>query len=96
MKQISAKELKRKIENEQIVVANVIDVRSTIERLMKKITGSTHIPMSKIVTTAGDRLDKSQTYYIVCASGVRSSASASELEKLGYKVVNVTGGMAQY
>ncbi len=96
MKQIKANELKKKIENNQVNVENVIDVRSTLERLMKKIKDSQHIPMHKVVSSANNKLNKETTYYIVCASGMRSSSVAKELDQLGYKVVNVTGGMSAY
>ncbi len=96
MKQIKANELRKKIENKQVEAKNVIDVRSTMERMMKKIKGSTHIPMHKVIALAESKLNKETTYYIICASGMRSSSVAKELDKLGYKVVNVTGGMSAY
>jgi rhodanese-related sulfurtransferase len=40
-----------------------------------------------------DELDKNKEYILVCRSGGRSGRAAELLEKHGYCVVNMNGGM---
>ncbi|MDF2617058.1 MAG: rhodanese domain protein, partial [Sedimentibacter sp.] len=37
-----------------------------------------------------------KTYYVICHSGSRSGRTCRYLTKLGYDVVNVTGGYGSY
>lgn len=96
MKQINAKVLKTEIEAGKIEAKDVIDVRSFLERLMKKIPGTTNITMSKLFVAPEKYLEKNHTYYIICASGMRSLRVSQELEKKGFKVVNVKDGIMSY
>ncbi|VTS69924.1 rhodanese-related sulfurtransferase [Streptococcus australis] len=40
-----------------------------------------------------EKLDKHQTYYVICKSGVRSAQACQFLAEKGYDVVNVAAGM---
>ncbi len=93
MKTIKATELVKKLNQGEINPENIIDVRSSMERMFGKIANSTHIPLAKISTTT--KLKQNQTYYIICASGMRSLSACNELEHQGYQVVNVSGGMSE-
>lgn len=92
MKSITAKELSQKGNS-----INIIDVRGRLEYLLgKKASGSKNIPMMMIMSQPDKFLDKSQQYYIVCASGARSSNVCKVLAEKGYRVINVVGGMRAY
>lgn len=71
----------------------VIDVRSTLERLFGKIKGATHVPLVKISNFDGP---KDKTYYVYCASGMRSQRACEELSAKGYKTVNLKGGYGSF
>ena len=38
-------------------------------------------------------VDKNQTYYVICKSGIRSAHACQFLTEKGYDVINVPAGM---
>ena len=92
MEQISAKVLLEKIANgEQL---NIIDIREHEEVQFGKLAMATHIPMNEIPDHMHEfKVD--ETYYIICAHGVRSERVTEYLLEHDFKAVNVTGGMAE-
>lgn len=93
MKQITAKDLEKKIESGEEV--NIIDVRETDEVAKGKITIAKHIPIGKI-TNRLNELDKNEHYYMVCTQGARSVYVAEELMQMGYRAKNVVDGMVDW
>ncbi|MDK6862886.1 MULTISPECIES: rhodanese-like domain-containing protein [Nosocomiicoccus] len=71
----------------------VIDVRSTLERFFGKVKGATHVPLMKVSNFDGP---KDKTYYVYCASGMRSQRACEELAAKGYKTVNLKGGYGSF
>ncbi len=74
----------------------LIDIRELNEYKQEKIANSKNIPMQKILKNPDEYLDKNKLYYILCQSGMRSAFTVLELKKLGYNVINVSGGLNNY
>jgi rhodanese-related sulfurtransferase len=75
----------------------LLDVRTEFERKHEYIDGSIHIPMQEV----GSRIDelkkfKDKEIIVHCAVGGRSVVTASQLQKLGFKVGNMTGGIKEW
>ncbi|MGW9857014.1 rhodanese-related sulfurtransferase [Staphylococcus hominis] len=90
MESITVNQLKEKILDSNPV--NIIDVRTDEETAMGTIPGAKTIPMDQIADHL-NQFNKNDTYYIVCAAGVRSEKVVHYLEKEGIHAVNVEGGM---
>ncbi len=90
MKSININEIKN-LEN-----IKIIDVREVDEYRQLSIPGTKNIPVMGLITNHESFLDKSETYYIMCLSGGRSFQVVTHIEKLGYNVVNLEGGIGSY
>ncbi len=75
---------------------NLIDIREAYEFQGGSIKSAKNIPMGDLLNQPERYLKKSEKYYIMCQSGMRSSRTVSTLQKAGYDVVNVKGGMGSY
>lgn len=74
----------------------LIDIREQYEFQEVSIKGSKNIPMRTLLIEPEKYLNKSEEYYIICHSGARSSRMTKGLSKLGFNVINVSGGIASY
>lgn len=74
----------------------IIDIRKQSDVAKGKIAGSEHIEETLLLGLPDRYLKKDETYYIVAASGMKSSATCKKLAKMGYKVVDLKGGMYAY
>tara|TARA_B100001778_G_C18459695_1_gene570568 strand:+ start:15 stop:323 length:309 start_codon:yes stop_codon:yes gene_type:complete len=79
--------------------ANIIDVRTADEYNIS------HIPNSKNIDFYNpqnfmqeiNKLDKNQSYYIYCRSGIRSANSCALMKELGFKkTFNLVGGIVEW
>lgn len=70
----------------------LIDVRTPEEWRSGHIPGAHHIEF-KAIEQAQQKLPKGQPIALICRSGHRASLAASLLEKYGFSVINVRGGM---
>lgn len=92
METITTDELKKKMfDNEPI---HIIDVREDEETAKGIIPGATTIPMNDIPNHVNEFNDK-DTYYFICAGGVRSANVVNYLKQQNPDIhaVNVEGGM---
>lgn len=71
---------------------SVLDVREVEEFEVLHLEGARNLPLSQLADTY-DQLDKSQSYYVICKSGMRSARACQFLAGQGYDVINVQGGM---
>ncbi|MGG1600768.1 rhodanese-like domain-containing protein [Paenibacillus naphthalenovorans] len=74
---------------------NLLDVREQDEWESAHIPGAKHIPLG----TIGERrkeLDPDKETIVICRSGNRSGLACEYLESMGYKVVNMQGGMSEW
>lgn len=74
----------------------IIDIREDDEvKETGTINGALHIPMSEIKDRLTE-IPKDRDVYILCRSGQRSKMTSSFLGMLGYKTVNLSGGIINY
>ena len=71
---------------------SVLDVREVEEFEALHLEGARNFPLSQLADTY-EQLDKTQPYYVICKSGIRSARACQVLAEQGYEVVNVQGGM---
>lgn len=73
-----------------------IDVRTKQEYKSGNIRRFQNIPLDKIEEKL-NKLDKEQTYVLLCQSGARSRLAVKNFKKAGFKnVYNVIGGYKRY
>lgn len=82
--------------DENIGKIKLIDIREPYETYSASIRGSKKVPMNILLRNPSKYLNKEDKFYIMCQSGMRSLKTVSELSKLGYKVINVSGGFRSY
>jgi phage shock protein E len=73
----------------------LLDVRSPEEFQQGHISGAVLIPLGELMDHL-DRVPKDKLVVCVCASGSRSSVATRRLEKAGYQVKNMKGGMSRW
>ena len=71
---------------------SVLDVREVEEFEALHLEDARNFPLSQLADTY-EQLDKTQTYYVICKSGIRSARACQFLAEQGYEVINVKGGM---
>lgn len=81
---------------EKQVKTNLIDVREGFEFKSGHVPNAKNMPMSELLADPEKYLSKDEEYHVICHSGSRSSRTCSRLSSLGYKVVNVNGGIMSY
>ncbi|MFM6954653.1 MAG: rhodanese-like domain-containing protein [Sphingobacteriaceae bacterium] len=90
MKEISVKELKKKIDNQDEF--QLIDVREEFEYEVSNLNGE-NIPLGGLLLEL-DRIATDKPVIIHCRSGARSAAAILQLETQGFsKLYNLKGGI---
>jgi len=72
--------------------AVVVDVRRQMEWALARVPGSKCIPMLNLYSELED-LDKDQAILVVCRNGGRSMKAAKLLQRNGFTVANLRGGV---
>ena len=91
VKQLSAIELKNKIQQEDTVF--LLDVREPHEFQHAHIANSVLIPLNQIPQRLAE-LDPKQDIVVICHHGMRSQQAANYLERSGFNTVaNLKGGI---
>lgn len=93
VKTIMPEEVQERLETGETLF--LVDVREDEEVAYGKIPEAVHIKMGDIPHKV-DFFDKENEYIFICRSGVRSENVCHYLNDLGYKTVNMIGGMMQY
>ena len=75
---------------------NIIDIRDNYLYNIGHIENSKNIPMNFLIMNPSNYLDKNETYYIYCNQGINSKKTCEVLFNLGYNVINIIGGYAEY
>ena len=70
----------------------IIDIRNRGEYLLGHIDNAINIEKNTLLSNYGKYLNKSDTYYIYCNSGISSKRVVEYLNSLGYNTVNIDGG----
>ena len=89
--QLSVSELK-----DHLGKIDLIDIREIHEFKAGHVPGAKNIPMNTLLAKPDQYLKKDKTYHIICHSGGRSRGVTQQLSKMGYEVVDVTGGTGRY
>lgn len=90
---ITTKEVQERLENGETLF--LVDVREDEEVAYGKIPEAVHIKMGDIPSKL-DVFAKENEYIFICRSGMRSENVCHYLNELGYKTVNMVGGMLEY
>ncbi len=73
-----------------------VDVRTPAERAAVHISGSVHIPLTRLAERVGE-LPRNRSLLVHCAGGYRSSIAASLLQREGFADVSeIAGGIAAW
>jgi rhodanese-related sulfurtransferase len=89
---VDASSVAERLANRSVLV---IDVRQPAEWRKGHIRGSLNLPLTQL----GSRLHKlpnDKTVVVVCASGHRSAVAARTVQRAGYQVENLKGGMGAW
>lgn len=73
----------------------LLDVREDVERELGFIENSIHIPLGQLRNRLNE-LDKSKTYIVYCAVGLRGYIADRILRQNGFKSLNLAGGFNTY
>ena len=93
MKTISSSDFLKKFKAGDTVV---LDVRSPDEYSYKHIPSSRNIPAEQLSARLGE-IPTNSDIYLICQSGVRSSAACQKLESLGLsQATSIEGGLNAY
>lgn len=93
-KVITNQELEQKLAHLETFI--LLDVREEIEFIIGHIPVASHLPLGEIKDNL-DKLDKNQTYYIICRTGNRSDFACQLFEQHGFlHVFNVLPGMSEW
>lgn len=90
MKEITAKEVQQRLEAGEPL--NIIDVREVEEFQGGHIPGAVNIPLG-LIPIRMNELSKDKPYIMVCLAGGRSAQATEFLERNGFDVTNMAGGM---
>lgn len=73
----------------------ILDVRTPGEYQEEHVAGAQHLDFlnSEAFDEGIKRLDKSHTYYVYCRSGKRSHHACIKMQKQGFKVFDMEGGI---
>ena len=75
---------------------NIIDIRDNYLYNMGCLPRAINIPMNFLITNPDNYLNKEDVYYIYCIRGINSKRTCEVLSRLGYNVVNLSGGFERY
>lgn len=92
---VSAPEFAKEIKTDSV---QLVDVRTPQEYAEGHIDGAINIDVQSVDfrNIAEKELSKDSTVLVYCRSGRRSMEAADRLTKLGYRVVNLKGGITEW
>ena len=92
---VGAKEFSKKIKSPDIYL---VDVRTPEEYAGGHIEGAHNLDVNNdnFKAEAEKTLPKDKEIAVYCGSGKRSAKAAGELTELGFKVLNLEGGLAEW
>ena len=92
---VSAIQFEQKIKADSV---QLLDVRTPQEFASGHIKGAININVQSVdfQQTAENKLSKDSTILVYCRSGRRSMKAADILSRIGYKVINLKGGIIDW
>ena len=91
--QLSPGELQQRLAGENPPF--LLDVREAWEFEICHIPGSQHIPMERVPASL-ERLPRERDIVLICHHGLRSQQVGIYLQRMGFSVLNLTGGVAAW
>lgn len=79
-------------ELDKIDSPNVIDIRSNNQYVISHYPKAKNIPGMELAIKPEKYLNRKDTYYIYCQSGVTSAKICQTLNKKNFKTINILGG----
>lgn len=78
--------------------AQLVDVRTAEEYAESHLPGAVNIDVKQddFLAKAHSQLASGRTVFVYCRSGRRSKDAAAQLAKVGYKVVDMNGGILEW
>jgi rhodanese-related sulfurtransferase len=73
--------------------AVMLDVREDDEWQAGHAAGAVHVPLGEVPSRLGELPEQDEPLPVICRSGGRSGRAVQWLERQGFDVVNVDGGM---
>ncbi len=70
----------------------LLDVRESWEQDIARLPGAIEIPTNDVPSRL-EELPKDREIVVICRSGGRSAKITEYLDRMGYRVTNLTGGM---
>lgn len=77
------------------VPLSILDVREEWEYDIAHLEGTTLIPLGQLAGKMA-QLDNTQEWLVVCHHGIRSAHACYYLERNGFRVINLTGGIDRW
>ena len=76
----------------------LVDVRTAEEFAEGHLAGAINVDVKQadFLSKAQSQLDADKTVFVYCRSGRRSADAAGQLAKVGYKVVDMSGGILEW
>ena len=74
---------------------SILDVREEWEYDIAHLEGSILLPLGKLAENLA-QLDSSREWLIICHHGIRSAHAGYYLERNGFHVINLTGGIDRW
>jgi rhodanese-related sulfurtransferase len=92
---VDAEEFESSISSDSV---QLVDVRTAVEYDAGHIAYAVNLDIQKsdFKDQALAKLNKEKPAYVYCRSGHRSMMAAKELAKMGFKVVNLRGGIMEW
>lgn len=75
---------------------SIIDIRNSQSFNNNHIPNAINIPYEKLLISPSTYLDIHKKYYIYCQKGITSKKLTSILSRMGYQVVNISGGYEEW
>ena len=74
----------------------ILDVREQFEWDAGHIEGAQHVPLSQVMATEVEGLDRDRPVVAVCKMGNRSEVAKLMLQARGFEAYNLLGGMEEW
>ncbi len=75
---------------------NIVDLRSVEKFNCNHIPNSINVSSDRLLLDPNNYLDKGERYYLYCQHGLTSYNVCNILSKLGFNVVNISGGYEEW
>ena len=93
---LRSKDIDKCIADAEAQGIKIVDVREADEYAQGHIPGAVNVPLNNLGRITKAAPDKTDTLYVYCRSGVRSSHACKRLKSMGYSNAVNIGGINAY